>query len=113
MAKGLGFYLGAVGFAFGALAFLVVLIHFMLSIFLPPMWIADFLLFPVWLLLSAAIMAVGAVGLSMAASEDPQKARAGYVLLILFSVVAFPILWGFVVGSILAFVGGLVGLLES
>ncbi|MGC9192104.1 MAG: hypothetical protein ACP5GT_05630 [Conexivisphaera sp.] len=113
MAKGLGFYMGTVGFAFGLLAFLLVLAHFLLSILLPPMWPVDLMIFPVWFILSVAVLAIGGIGLSIAGSEDRSKAKTGYVLLILFSIVAFPILWGFVIGSILSFVGGIVGLVES
>ncbi|MDP7983136.1 MAG: hypothetical protein ACP5G6_06860 [Conexivisphaera sp.] len=113
MAKGLGFYMGAIGFAFGVLAFLVVLAHFTLMVLLPPMWPVEFLLFPVWLILSVAVLAIGGIGLSIAASEDPARAKTGYVLLILYSIVAFPVFWGFIVGSILTFVGGIVGLVES
>lgn len=113
MPKGLGFYMGAVGFALGILAFLVVLVHFTLMTLLPPLWPVEVILFPVWLLLSIAVLAIGGVGLSLAGSEERSRARTGYALMILFSIVAFPLVWGFVIGSILSFIGGVIGLIES
>jgi len=113
LAKGLGFYMGAIGFALGVLAFLLGLAHFTLMILLPPMWPIEFLLFPAWLMLSVAVLAVGGIGLSIAKSQDPGRARTGYALLLIYSIIAFPIFWGFVIGSILSFVGGIVGLIES
>ncbi len=112
MAKGLGFYMGAIGFALGVLAFLLGLAHFTLMISLPPMWHIE-LLFPTWLMLSVAVLAVGGIGLSIAKSQDPGRARTGYALLLVYSIIAFPIFWGFVIGSILSFVGGIVGRIES
>ncbi len=105
--------MAAIGFAFEVLAFLVILIHFTLSALVPLMWPADLLLFPVWAILAVAILAMGALGLSLAKSEEREGARMGYVLILIFSIIAFPLLWGFVVGSVLAFIGGIVGLLES
>lgn len=58
------------------------------------------------------MIAVGLAGVALMASRDRERRMAGSVLVIVASVIAFPTMFGFIVGSLLMLVGGLLGLLE-
>jgi hypothetical protein len=62
--------------------------------------------------LVAVVIAVGLAGVALMASRDRERRMAGSVLVIVASVIAFPTMFGFIVGSLLMLVGGLLGLLE-
>ncbi len=63
-----------------------------------------------WLAIALAAIAVGVVGVLLMNSEDPGRLRSGAVLVLFSAVLAFPTMWGFGAGSILMFIGAILGL---
>ncbi|MDV3293128.1 MAG: hypothetical protein LYZ70_02550 [Nitrososphaerales archaeon] len=64
----------------------------------------------VWLVVEAVALVLGVLGLVWMNSSSLGKVRNGSMLLLVVAVVAFPTMWGFWVGSILMFVGAVMGL---
>lgn len=67
-------------------------------------------IFVLWLVAAAALLLLGAAATSMLNSPDPGRVRLGSLLVLAVAVLAFPTLWGLFVGSLLMFVGALLGL---
>jgi hypothetical protein len=69
-----------------------------------PFWYA------VLTVLSAIVIVLGAVGVLWMNTADPGRVREGATLVLIASIIAFPTMFGFVIGSLLMFIGGLLGL---
>lgn len=65
----------------------------------------------VYVALVAVVIALGLTGVLLMAGRGAERVRAGSVLVIVAAVIAFPTMFGFIVGSLLILVGGLLGLL--
>jgi hypothetical protein len=67
-----------------------------------------------WIAVSTAIMiavvGLGAYGAISMNSSDIDNIRTGATLVLVSSVIAFPTMWGFFIGSLLMFIGSLLGL---
>lgn len=64
----------------------------------------------VWLILALVVIGLGAYGAVLMNSADISKVRTGSTLVLIVSIIAFPTMWGFLIGSLLMFIGGLLGL---
>ncbi len=68
----------------------------------------------VWVAVSIAVMiavvGLGAYGAISMNSSSIDNVRTGATLVLVASVIAFPTMWGFFIGSLLMFVGSLLGL---
>lgn len=64
----------------------------------------------VWIGIMIAVIGLGAYGAVLMNNADIANVRAGATLVLVSSVIAFPTMWGFFVGSLLMFVGSLLGL---
>jgi hypothetical protein len=67
-------------------------------------------LWPLAAALAAAVIGLGIVGVSWLNSAELNKVRDGSVLVLVASVIALPTMFGLIVGSLLMFVGGILGL---
>lgn len=65
----------------------------------------------IWIPLIVASIAVAAVGVFMMNASRLGDVRIGSVLVLIAAVLAFPTAFGFVVGSVLLVVGGILGLI--
>lgn len=63
-----------------------------------------------WIALSIAAIAIGVVGVGLMSSKKAGRFRSGAVLVLVGAVLAFPVMWGFWIGSTLMFIGGVLGL---
>lgn len=66
-----------------------------------------------WILLGAIALAIGIVGVGFMSSARARNARNGAVLVLVAAILAFPVMWGFWIGSILMFIGALMGLVSA
>ncbi len=73
-------------------------------------WMAGFW-WPICVALAAIIIALGVVGVIWMNSRRLSRVRSGSILVLVASVIAFPTMFGFIIGSILMFVGGILGLM--
>jgi hypothetical protein len=64
----------------------------------------------VWIGTMVAVIGLGAYGTLLMNNVDINNVRIGATLVLVASVIAFPTMWGFFVGSLLMFVGSLLGL---
>ncbi|MDP7975495.1 MAG: hypothetical protein RAK24_05005 [TACK group archaeon] len=64
-----------------------------------------------WLGLALVSLGLGAVAIYLLGKEKPDMTM-GSILALLGAVLAFPLMWGFMIGSLLMFVGALLGLTE-
>ncbi len=62
--------------------------------------------------LVAVVLVLGAIGVAMMGSDQPERSRIGAVLTIVAAVIAFPTMFGLIVGSLLMLIGGVLGLVE-
>lgn len=72
-------------------------------------WLAGFW-WPISIALATIVVALGAVGVVWMNSGRLSRIRSGSTLVLVASVIAFPTMFGFVIGSVLMFVGGILGL---
>ncbi len=56
------------------------------------------------------VIALGLLGVIWLNTSDPGKIRSGATLVLITSIIAFPTMFGFIIGSLLMFIGGLIGL---
>ncbi|MCL4436521.1 MAG: hypothetical protein M1503_03820 [Thaumarchaeota archaeon] len=67
-----------------------------------------------WAPLTAAlgilVIALGILGTMWLNTSDIGKIRSGATLVLIISIVAFPTMWGFMLGSVLMFTAGIIGL---
>jgi len=64
----------------------------------------------VWIVLAIIVTALGVYGAVLMNSANLGRVRMGATLVLVASIIALPTMWGFLVGSILMFVGSLLGL---
>ncbi|MGC8636419.1 MAG: hypothetical protein ACP5T5_05275 [Thermoprotei archaeon] len=64
-----------------------------------------------WLGFALVALGLGAVAVYMLGKDKPDV-TVGSILALLGAVLAFPLMWGFMIGSLLMFVGALLGLTE-
>lgn len=108
------------GFAFHVIAFAFILIlvaipglfwdgHF--SWMGGPPWpgLAGWIL--LWLASGVLVVVLGLIGILMMNSPSVSRVRAGSVIVLIVAIVAFPTLWGLFIGSLLMFLGSILGLL--
>ncbi len=69
--------------------------------------------FSAWLLLAAIIICLGIFGSLLMNSSNQTKVRAGSVAILISSLLSSLIGWGFIVGSLLMFTGGFLGVAWS
>ncbi len=67
--------------------------------------------FPFYTFFGSVALALGIAGVWLLSTGEREKATAGSVLLIAGSVLAFPMMFGFMVGSLLMLIGGIMGLI--
>lgn len=66
-------------------------------------WLAALIVVPI-------VLVIGIVGVIRMNSSSANKVRGGSLLVIVAAIAAFPLMWGFWIGSILMFIGGIIGL---
>jgi len=64
----------------------------------------------IWLISTVVIVALSFYGALMMNSSNLARVRMGSTLVLIASIIALPTMWGFMVGSLLMFVGSLLGL---
>jgi len=64
----------------------------------------------IWLISAAIVIALGIYGAMLMNSTQIGRVRMGATLVLVASIIAFPTMWGFMIGSLLMFVGSLLGL---
>lgn len=63
-----------------------------------------------WFGLVVVIVALGVMGALWLNTSDVGKVRTGSTLVLVTSIFAFPTMWGFMIGSLLMFIGSILGL---
>jgi len=63
-----------------------------------------------WLILAIPVIAIGLYGALFMNSSDLSRVRTGSTLVLIASILAFPVMWGFIIGSLLMFIGSILGL---
>lgn len=117
------FTLSAVGLAFQVLAatFVSVMAASMVGFFggmwqmmrYTPMgsWMPPFgLLASAWVIVAGVSIGLAIWGLLLLNNPSVERVRTGSILMLIAAVLAFPTGWGFVVGSLLMLIGGILGL---
>jgi len=64
----------------------------------------------IWLISAVIVIALGVYGAVLMNSTRVGRVRMGATLVLIASIIAFPTMWGFMIGSLLMFVGSLLGL---
>ena len=64
----------------------------------------------VWIVSALVIVGLGVYGTVLMNSSNLARVRMGSTLVLITSIIAFPTMWGFMIGSLLMFVGSLLGL---
>jgi len=64
----------------------------------------------VWIISAFIIVALGVYGAVLMNSTNVARVRMGATLVLVASIIALPTMWGFMIGSLLMFVGSLLGL---
>jgi hypothetical protein len=64
----------------------------------------------IWLIWAILIIVLGIYGAVMMNSTNVERVRMGSTLVLISSIIALPTMWGFMIGSLLMFVGSLLGL---
>ena len=68
------------------------------------------LLTVIWLIWAIVVIVLGIYGAVMMNSTKVEKVKMGATLVLIASLIALPTMWGFMIGSLLMFVGSLLGL---
>lgn len=66
--------------------------------------------FPILVILGAVEIALGVLGVLWMNTPNLSKIRTGSILVLVASLVAFPTMFGFMIGSLLMLVGSVLGL---
>ncbi|MDV3277879.1 MAG: hypothetical protein LYZ69_05370 [Nitrososphaerales archaeon] len=66
--------------------------------------------FPLFVVVAAAEIALGVLGVLWMNSASLSKVRTGSTLVLVASIIAFPTMFGFMIGSLLMLVGSVLGL---
>ena len=64
----------------------------------------------IWLIWAIVVIVLGIYGAVMMNSIKVERVRMGSTLVLISSIIALPTMWGFMIGSLLMFVGSLLGL---
>jgi len=64
----------------------------------------------IWLVSAVIVVVLGVYGALLMNSTHVGRVRMGATLVLIASIIAFPTMWGFMIGSLLMFVGSLLGL---
>jgi ABC-type Na+ efflux pump permease subunit len=64
----------------------------------------------IWLIWAIVVIVLGIYGAVMMNSTKVEKVKMGATLVLIASLIALPTMWGFMIGSLLMFVGSLLGL---
>ena len=73
-------------------------------------WAFGFISFPFYIVIAAIELSLGLLGILWMNNTDLSKVRTGSVLVLVASVIAFPTMFGFMIGSLLMLVGSILGL---
>jgi len=73
-------------------------------------WLAGFFSSPLSLVFTAMVIGLGVLGVIWMNAPDLSKVRTGSTLVLVASIIAFPTMFGFMVGSLLMFIGAILGL---
>ncbi|MEM3386800.1 MAG: hypothetical protein QXN08_03915, partial [Nitrososphaerales archaeon] len=73
-------------------------------------WSPSALYYLVWIAVAALLLCLGVLGVLWMNTTDVEKVRAGATLVLVASIIAFPTMFGFLIGSLLMFIGGVLGL---
>ena len=65
---------------------------------------------PLTAALGILVIALGLLGTMWLNTSDLGKIRSGATLVLVTSIIAFPTMWGFMIGSVLMFTAGIIGL---
>jgi hypothetical protein len=63
-----------------------------------------------WIAIMIAVVGLGAYGAVLMNSSSIENVRTGATLILVASIIAFPTMWGFFIGSLLMFIGSILGL---
>ncbi len=66
-----------------------------------------------WIPILAITLTISGIGLFMMNGVGVDSVRTGSILVLVGAVLAFPTVWGFIAGSLLMLVGGIIGLTWS
>ena len=69
-----------------------------------PFWFVFFFIF------AAVEIALGVLGVLWMNTANIEKIRTGSVFVLIASIIAFPTMWGFMIGSLLMLIGSILGL---
>ncbi|MCL5066960.1 MAG: hypothetical protein M1368_01230 [Thaumarchaeota archaeon] len=69
-----------------------------------PFWFAFFIIF------AAVEIALGVLGVLWMNTANLSRIRTGSVFVLIASIIAFPTMWGFMIGSLLMLIGSILGL---
>jgi len=79
-------------------------------------WMRDYLYTyrPVWVFIwitsALIVISLGVYGAVSMNSTNLYRVRVGTTMVLIASIIAFPMMWGFMIGSLLMFIGSLLGL---
>ncbi|MDG7008278.1 MAG: hypothetical protein JRN06_08530 [Nitrososphaerota archaeon] len=73
-------------------------------------WFGGFFWSPFFALLAAVVIALGVLGVIWMNGTNVSKVRTGSVLVLVASIIAFPTMFGFMIGSLLMLIGSILGL---
>ncbi len=113
--------LTVVGVALQALAGILLILSFVAGFSLMTFHVGPMMMGPwfevvpifwiiIWLAVFAVVLGLGVYGAALMNSGDIYKVRNGSTIVLVSSIIAFPTLWGFMIGSLLMFIGSLLGL---
>lgn len=64
----------------------------------------------IWLIIGIGVMAVSVYALTLISSRNPSAIHSGSILLLIMAIIAFPTMWGLLIGSALMFAAAIIGL---
>ncbi|MFN3621606.1 MAG: hypothetical protein ACK4TI_01825 [Nitrososphaerales archaeon] len=73
-------------------------------------WSATPVYITLFVALAALVLCLGILGVVWMNTVDIEKVRVGATLVLVSSIIAFPTMFGFLIGSLLMFIGGILGL---
>lgn len=65
----------------------------------------------VWIFVTVVLLGLELIGVILMYSSDVNKVRIGSTIVLVTSLLAYPTLWGFFVGSIMSIIGSVLGLI--
>lgn len=73
-------------------------------------WSAGFGWWSFAAVLSVVVVALGLMGILWINTGEPKRVQTGSILVLVASIIAFPTMFGFIIGSLLMLVGAILGL---